>query len=99
MKIKNINGTSDNTCKCSSWLTHWEKFNPARQKVPTYCPTVSCIKTPEVGAHVQKDSYSDNAWHIIPLCTSCNAKTGQTLDVSDTTSLASANVSQTCGKR
>ncbi len=26
MKIKNINGTSDNTCTCGSWLKHWEKL-------------------------------------------------------------------------
>jgi len=98
MKVKNINGTSDSTCKCDSWLTHWEKFNSAGQKVPTYCPVETCYKKPEVGAHVQKDSTTDKSWYIIPLCNSCNAKTGQSLDVSNSISFASANVSQTCGK-
>jgi len=99
MRVTNINGTTDNTCKCDSWLAHWEKFNPVGQKVPMYCPATACIKKPEVGAHVQKDSSTDKSWYIIPLCTNCNAKTGQSLDVSDSISLASGNVSQTCGKK
>jgi hypothetical protein len=98
MKVTNIDGTRDNTCKCDSWLAHWEKFNPAGQTVPTYCPAMSCINKPEVGAHVQKHSSSDKSWYIIPLCSKCNAKTGKSLEVSDSISLASANVSETCGK-
>ena len=27
MKVKNLNGTSQRTCKCGSWLKHWEKFS------------------------------------------------------------------------
>ena len=99
MKVTNINGTSDNTCKCTSWLAHWEKFNPAGQSLPTYCPEKSCIKKPEVGAHVQKDSNSDRNWYIIPLCSEHNSKTGAAIEVGDSISLASANVSDTCGKK
>lgn len=97
MKVKNINGTSDNTCKCGSWLDHWKKFS--RQSVPTYCPETTYTGKPEVGAHVQKDSVSDNAWYIIPLCKTHNAMTGKALTVSDSIALASADVANTCGKK
>ena len=97
MKVSNINGTSDNTCNCGSWLNHWKKYNSGRQAVPTYCPVNSCYSKAEVGAHVQKDSYSDKSWYIIPLCSEHNRKISGSLDVTDTVSLASANVSETCG--
>jgi hypothetical protein len=96
MKVKNINGTSDNTCKCGSWLKHWENFSG--QTLPTYCPEKSCTQKPEVGAHVQKDSFTDNSWYIIPLCKKHNGETGKSLEVSDNIKLVSANVSSTCGK-
>jgi hypothetical protein len=95
MIVKNINGTSDNTCKCGSWLNHWKNFSG--QTLPTYCPEARCLNKPEVGAHVQKDTTADSDWHIVPLCKTCNAKTGQALSVSDSITLVSANVSKTCG--
>ena len=97
MKVRNINGTSDNTCKCSSWLNHWEKFSG--QAIPTYCPEKTCTQKPEVGAHVQKDSSTDNSWYIVPLCKKHNGETGKSLEISDSVKLASANVSNTCGKK
>jgi hypothetical protein len=27
MTVYNINGTSDNTCKCGSWLAHWKNYS------------------------------------------------------------------------
>jgi hypothetical protein len=93
MRIKNINGTSNNSCKCSGWLDHWKKYG--RQSVPTYCPEASCTQNPEVGAHVQKEW--DNTWYILPLCKSHNMATG-TINVSDNVVLVAANVSETCGK-
>lgn len=96
MKVTNINGTSDNNCKCESWLEHWK--NHGGGTVPKFCPEKSCILPPAVGAHVQKDSGSDNSWYIIPLCSKHNRMKGESLDVSDYTTLVSASVSQTCGK-
>jgi hypothetical protein len=96
MRVKNINGTSQNACKCGSWLDHWKKFSG--QVLPTYCTEKSCMGKPEVGAHVQKDSSTDSSWYIAPLCKTCNAKTGQSLDLMDGTALVPANVSETCGK-
>jgi hypothetical protein len=96
MKVRNINGTSDNSCKCASWLDHWKKFGG--QAVPQYCPESTCTKKPEHGAHVQKDGSSDQSWYIIPLCADHNGQKGATLVVSDSTKLVSANVKETCGK-
>ena len=96
MKVTNINGTSDNTCKCGSWLDHWKKFS--QQALPTHCPEKSCIEKPELGAHVQKHGSSDSNWYILPLCKKHNAQSGGTLEVSDYVALAPANVKETCGK-
>lgn len=96
MKVKNINGTSQNTCKCDSWLGHWEKFSG--QSLPIYCPEVKCTQKPEVGAHVQKDSSTDSSWYIVPLCKAHNGETGKSLEISGSVTLVSANVSETCGK-
>ncbi len=96
MKVKNINGTSDNTCKCGSWLEHWKKFS--KRDLPTFCPEEKCTQKPEVGAHVQKDGGSDSSWYIVPLCKTHNGETGKSLTISDFVHLVSANVSTTCGK-
>jgi hypothetical protein len=95
VKVKNINGTSPNTCNCGSWLDHWIKFSG--QELPQYCSELSCVAKPELGAHVQKNSSSDRNWYIIPLCAKHNAK-AESLDIVDVTTLVSANVSDTCGK-
>jgi hypothetical protein len=96
MKVKNINGTSQNTCKCGSWLNHWKKFSG--QSI-IYCPVDNCLEMIEVGAHVQKDSSTDSSWYIIPLCKKHNGETGKALNISDSVMLVSANVSSTCGKK
>ncbi|MGB3946892.1 MAG: hypothetical protein WBM13_02800 [Bacteroidia bacterium] len=94
-KIKNINGTSENKCKCGSWLKHWETFS--KQKTEYCCVSVpNCTNKDIVGAHVQKDTLSDNNWYIIPLCNEHN-KSKEILEVSDTRPLISANVKNTCG--
>lgn len=98
MRLTNVNGTSENNCRCGSWLDHWKKYNSGRQTVPTHCPVNGCYNEVEVGAHVQKDSYSDKNWYIVPLCNAHNKQTRGSLDVSDTVALASANVSLTCGR-
>jgi hypothetical protein len=95
MKVININGTSLNICKCGSWLNHWKKFGG--QDLPSYCSEKSCLKKPEVGAHVQKDNSTDRKWYIIPLCTVHNLKTGESIEIMDGVALVSANVSETCG--
>lgn len=96
MKVRNINGTSDTTCKCGSWLKHWEKYSG--QPKPTFCPAGTCIKTDIVGAHVQKGGGStDQKWYIYPLCSAHNKHVGE-LDVSDNYKLVSANKKETCDR-
>lgn len=95
MKMRNINGTSANTCSCGSWLGHWKAYSG--QKVPEYCPEKTCLEKSEVGAHVQKDSSSDYSWYIIPLCKKHNGMRGESVEIGDWVTLVSANVSKTCG--
>ncbi len=97
MKVININGTSDNTCKCGSWLEHWKNYSG--QNLPTFCPESACIEMPEVWAHVQKDNSSDQSWYIIPLCKKHNGETGNSLEVNGSVALASANTGKTCGMK
>lgn len=94
MKVKNINGTSDNSCNCGSWLAHWKNYSG--QLLSQWCAEANCINQPEVGAHVQKDS-RDAAWYIVPLCREHNSKRGATLDLVPAAVLVSANVANTCG--
>ena len=96
MRVSNINGISDDACKCGSWLKHWEKFSG--QSLTTFCPQVTCVQRPAEGAHAQKDNSSDSGWYIVPLCTAHSGKKGKSLDISDNVNLVSANVSKTCGK-
>lgn len=96
MKVKNINGTSDNICKCDSWLDHWTIHNLSHNKLPLHCVEISCTKDPEVGAHVQKDSETDNNWYILPLCKKHN-KQSESLEICQEVSFASANINNTCG--
>jgi hypothetical protein len=95
MKVKNINGTSQSSCSCGSWLDHWEKFSG--QALPTFCSEEKCMKKPVVGAHVQKDDSDDKGWYIVPLCKTHNGETGKSLIISDFIIFVSANVSKTCG--
>ena len=95
MKVKKINGTSDNTCACGSWLEHWKKFSG--QSLSQYCSERNCTDRPEVGAHVQKDNSTDTKWYIVPFCKAHNAETGKSLEIMDSVKLVSANVSETCG--
>ena len=96
MKVKNINGTSANICRCGSWLDHWKNFSG--QAVPTYCPELKCLEKPELGAHVQKDSSTDSNWCIVPLCKKHNGETGKSLEIGNSINLVPANVSETCSR-
>jgi hypothetical protein len=96
MKVTNINGTSDNICKCGTWFDHWKKFSG---QTITYCPVGKCYEKELVGAHVQKDGTTDRGWYIIPLCKKHNGEKGKSLNVNDVFKLVSANVNETCGKK
>lgn len=96
MLIRNINGTSENSCKCGSWLSHWRNFS--NQSLPFYCPVDRCTERTEIGAHVQKDDGKDREWYIVPLCRKHNAENGGVLSVNDHVRLVPANRKLTCEK-
>ena len=94
MKVKNINGTSSNTCHCDSWLKHWEKFSG---ETAGLCVEKSCTEHATVGAHVQKSTPLDQSWYIIPLCKGHNNRKGEEIELYGSPVLVSANVNKTCG--
>jgi hypothetical protein len=96
MKVKNLIGSSDNTCYCDSWLDHWEKYNDGGIGSQLWCSAKDCPGWAEVGAHVIKSDSWDKRHYIVPLCKACNCRT-DVFDIGDTP-LASANVSETCGR-
>jgi hypothetical protein len=73
IKVKNLNGTSDNTPPkgYTSWRSWWEAKKG--RKFDT-CSCSGCKSSATVGAHVQKASSTDKSWYIVPLCSSCNKK-------------------------
>lgn len=95
MKVKNINGTSDNKCKCGSWLQHWRNFSG---QTATICRAKGCSRNDLVGSHVQKDVNYDSAWYIVPFCNMHNKSTGK-VEIVDGTNLVSANRNETCEKK
>ncbi len=97
MKVKNINGTWGNTCRCGSWLNHWKNFSG--QKLATYCSEENCFQKPEKGAHVQKSDSPERSWYIIPLCKFHDRGMGRSLSIRDTVNLVSADVTNTCDEK
>lgn len=92
MKVKNINGTAQNQCKCGSWIKHWRNYS---NQIATECRAKGCSRKDLVGAHVQKDVNYDNNWYIVPFCHGHNSATG-TVELIAGTILVSANKSETC---
>lgn len=95
MLVRNLNGTSANSCGCGSWLVHWQRHSGQRLGP---CAVVGCGNMPVVGGHVQKNALLDMSWYIAPLCVSCNAKRGQPLNLFDDLVLVPADVANTCGR-
>ena len=80
MRVKNLNGTSDNPkCPCGSWINHWKRYmgvsNPA-------CFEDSCQEKGTHGAHIQKFD-GDMTWYIVPLCSYHNNQKGQTFEINN----------------
>lgn len=94
MKVKNLNGNTAAKCKCSSWLAHWLRYSGQRA---SKCSVLGCTHTDLVGGHIQLEGGFDSAWYVIPICKSCNQKSGQGLNISDTVTLVTAIPSHTCG--
>jgi predicted nucleotidyltransferase len=65
MKANNINKTSQNICKCGSWLNHWKNFSG--RSLPKYCPEKACMKVPEL-VHMFKKAIPQIDLGILFLC-------------------------------
>lgn len=93
-KVRNVVGSSNDDCKCGTWLKHWENYS--NQETPDYCIVANCLEKDLVGAHVKKFDSADKNEYIIPICQKHN-RSSEVLTVSDDYDLVSANVSETCG--
>lgn len=89
--VKNIKGTSDKTCKCGTWLKHWEKYS---KKTAAECSIIGCKHDADVGAHVIKCSSTEDNHYIVPMCTGHNSIEDDCFTVNAV--LISANVKNTC---
>lgn len=63
MKVININNTSDHTCRCDSWLAHWENYS--KSPLNRSCYVLGCTNKPEVGAHVKKYHSSNQSGYFM----------------------------------
>jgi hypothetical protein len=93
MKVVNIKGTANRTCKCGSWLQHW--INCTRQPVPLFCAVEGCLRSPKLGAHVRYANESHGKHYIIPMCSTHNEST-EVLSIKAGIDPVSANKSETC---
>lgn len=66
MRVKNLNGTTDNTPPFGyrSWREFWEV---KMGKKFSSCSCITCSKAAEVGGHVKKVNGSGE-WYIVPIC-------------------------------
>lgn len=83
-KVKNLNGTDDNNPASKGYSTWKEFWEDKTKRKFSDCSCGACKQLAKVGAHVQKNSGSDNKWYIVPLCISCNTgKKDKVFDVRD----------------
>jgi hypothetical protein len=95
MNVINKNGTAARSCKCISWIQHWRKYSRQNAYV---CRAKGCSNSDIVGAHVLKDIRNDSKEYIVPFCNKHNSTSGS-IELVFGTALATANVSQSCGKK
>lgn len=96
--VKNLNGTSDNQCKCGSWIKHYAQFSDFDEMKILLCSVIDCKNPSLIGGHVQKVNDENNHWYIVPLCKTCNGNKNHDFEIyQNDEGLASANVSETCG--
>lgn len=85
VKVKNLNGTGRFTRPKNdpSWIAGWKRIKGYSQNVDLSCSNILCENDESglyltiVGAHVQLADGNDKNWYIVPLCSSCNAKSSE----------------------
>jgi hypothetical protein len=73
--VKNINGTSKPPYAGTHGKNLLEKYRQHTGSTAKKCARNGCNRPARVGAHVQQKDGRDKdgaAWHIVPLCKSCN---------------------------
>jgi hypothetical protein len=96
VKVVNIVGTAERSCKCGTWLNHWKKLS---KSTAIFCSVQGCARPSEVGGHVRKDGLLgliDPHSYIIPLCKNHNNQVNVSLEVGFPP-MVGANVENTCG--
>lgn len=89
---KNKSGTSVRNCNCGSWKQHWINF--AKEKWPNSCRVSGCNSPATLGSHVYHPNVAGE--RIAPMYNPCNKLSG-TFSFKPSTTLPSANTSETCG--
>lgn len=78
MPAINLKGTGENSCNCSSWIAHWEKFS---EETAYECSVKGCNEVGVLGAHIKSygiaatSEYGEdlsNKHFIVPMCDSHN---------------------------
>jgi hypothetical protein len=87
----NVDGTSELTCGCDSWIDHWDHYGGNGKRT---CSEVSCWND-AIGAHVNLGT--SETVEIIPLCKAHN-NTGGVIKVDTSTIFVNANPKATCEK-
>jgi len=95
MRVKNRGGTAKLSCRCDSWLAHWERFSNRKADA---CANVDCSNSAVVGGHVIDAFYLSMDVGIVPICQRCNSQGPDfrfAIDESKTPPV-SANTQRTC---
>ena len=90
---KNKGGTSNRSCSCGSWKSHW--INCSGKPWPKTCSVSRCIFPAASGLHVINPDVSGEK--IVPGCASCNQRNDE-FALKNGVTLVSANKQDTCQK-
>ena len=85
VRVKNLTGPGRFTQPENdpSWIAGWKRIKGYPQNMRLACSNIFCENDEEgiiltiVGAHVQLVDGNDKDWYIVPLCSSCNARSSK----------------------
>lgn len=95
MRVQIVGGSAQSECGCGGWLVHWQQNSGL--SVPGHCPEFNCLNHVEVGATVEKAGTGEGKLFVVPLCSECASRVGETIAISDAMRLVSADPSEHCG--
>jgi len=95
MRVLNLSEANAEDCGCGTWLKHWENFSYQKAN---FCAVSGCENKIETGAKVQKEGEPGTVY-VVPLCRTCAARHGESLEIVNSVHLVSTKVSDTCAKK